>query len=76
MKNLETSEKQNIQKSRKKTECHESLDTNKNKQGQELRDKKQRGTQSENNSIIGAALKALRNGQDLRQQDLAENLEI
>ena len=35
MKNLETSEKQNIQKSRKKTECHESLDTNKNKKGQE-----------------------------------------
>ena len=68
MKNLETSEKQNIQKSRKKTECHESLDTNKNK--------KQRGTQSENNSIIGAALKALRTGQDLRQQDLAANLEI
>lgn len=76
MKNLETSEKQNIQKSRKKTECHESLDTNKNKKGQELRDKKQRGTQSENNSIIGAALKALRTGQDLKQQDLAANLEI
>lgn len=37
---------------------------------------KQRGTQSENNSIIGAALKALRTGQDLRQQDLAANLEI
>ena len=48
-----------------------NLENNKKQESNEPKEKKQRGRQTENNSVIGAALKALRTSKDLRQQDLA-----
>ncbi len=53
-----------------------NLENNKKQESNEPKEKKQRGRQTENNSVIGAALKALRTSKDLRQQDLAAILEI